>query len=241
MLGVVLCCLVNYWFSTDYFYRVIEVTTIPYISLLLLLLGEALALIFLYRLVKYRFFQYSLRTLMIFVTIFAVACSWFAVKMGQATRQKEAVKAFKKLGGDIAYDYQFDSWGQIISQNMEPMEAPCLRKILGVDFFHTVVYAKSIDDAPLRILKDLSGIRQLKLTDEEVNSQVTDAGLESLECLSQLQILDLGYSKVTDAGLEHLKGLTQLHRLVLNGTKVSYEGVDKLQKSLQHCEISYHY
>jgi hypothetical protein len=38
-----------------------------------------------------RWFQYSLRTLMIIVTLFAIACSWFAVKMQQARRQREAV------------------------------------------------------------------------------------------------------------------------------------------------------
>jgi hypothetical protein len=45
-----------------------------------------------------RWFQYSLRTLLIFVTLFAVACSWFAVKLGQARRQREAVEALFILG-----------------------------------------------------------------------------------------------------------------------------------------------
>ena len=45
---------------------------------------------------------------------------------------------------------------------------------------------------------------------------MTDAGLEHLKGLTQLQSLCLGNTKVTDAGLEHLKGLTQLQSLHLD-------------------------
>ena len=49
---------------------------------------------------------------------------------------------------------------------------------------------------------------------------MTDAGLEHLKGLTNLQWLDLGgISWVTDAGLEHLKGLTNLQSLDLNGPR----------------------
>ena len=44
---------------------------------------------------------------------------------------------------------------------------------------------------------------------------MTDAGLEHLKGLTNLQSLDLTFTKVTDAGLEHLKGLTKLQSLDL--------------------------
>ena len=51
---------------------------------------------------KRRWHQYSLRTLLILVTLFAVACSWFAVKMQQARRQREAVEYIRnKFGTSI--------------------------------------------------------------------------------------------------------------------------------------------
>ena len=50
------------------------------------------------------------------------------------------------------------------------------------------------------------------------NSPVTDAGLEHLRGLTQLQYLSLDSTHVTDAGLEHLRGLTQLQGLSLNST-----------------------
>jgi len=41
-------------------------------------------------------------------------------------------------------------------------------------------------------------------------TQVTDAALEHLKGLTNLEELDLTYTQVTDAGLEHLRGLTSL-------------------------------
>jgi hypothetical protein len=45
---------------------------------------------------KLRWYQFSLRSLLIFITLFGVACSWFAVKMGQAKRQREAIETLKR-------------------------------------------------------------------------------------------------------------------------------------------------
>ncbi len=69
------------------------------------------------------------------------------------------------------------------------------------------------------------------------NTHVTDAGLEHLKALTQLQELNLFSTKVTDAGLEHLKGLTQLTMLVLFTPKVTDAGVRTLRQALPNCEI----
>ena len=43
-----------------------------------------------------RWFQYSLRTLMLIVLLCAIACSWFASKMQEVRKQREADEAFRK-------------------------------------------------------------------------------------------------------------------------------------------------
>jgi hypothetical protein len=53
------------------------------------------------------------------------------------------------------------------------------------------------------------------------NAQITDAGLEHLKPLSQLQELLLGGKCITDAGLERLRGLSQLQKLSLPNTGVT--------------------
>ncbi len=66
---------------------------------------------------------------------------------------------------------------------------------------------------------------------------VTDAGLEQLKGLRQLQWLDLERTKVTDGSLECLSGLTQLQRLDLCDTQVTEAGVEKLQGALPKSRI----
>ena len=61
------------------------------VVLLLLWFGVSLAL--------RRRFQFSIRSLLLFVVVVAVVCSWFAVKMQQAGRQREAVEAIVEGDG----------------------------------------------------------------------------------------------------------------------------------------------
>ena len=58
-----------------------------------------------------------------------------------------------------------------------------------------------------------------------------------LASIASLQGLDLSSTQTTDAGLEHLKGLTNLEFVLLYKTNVTDEGVKKLQKALPNCEI----
>jgi hypothetical protein len=68
---------------------------------------------------------------------------------------------------------------------------------------------------------------------------VTDADLEHLEAVGNLQGLSLSDTEITDEGLKHLVGLTNLRHLDLLGTKVTPEGVERLQEALPECKIMY--
>jgi hypothetical protein len=189
---------------------------------------------------KRRWFQFSLRTLLVFVTLCAIACSWFAVKLQQATRQREAVAEIKKLGGICVYDWQLDANGgfDYSYSKTKPTGPVWLRNLLGDDLFQSVIMVgfeaeREVTDASLEPLKGLSEVRELDL----YGTKVTDAGLRHLKGLSQLRELCLSDTQVTDAGLEYLKELTQLQQLDLDGTQVTDAGVTKLQQALPNCEI----
>ncbi len=50
---------------------------------------------------KLRWFQFSLRSLMLFVTACAVACSWLAVTIQGQRRQGTVAAAIEKAGGRV--------------------------------------------------------------------------------------------------------------------------------------------
>ena len=184
---------------------------------------------------KRRWFQFRLRTLMVFVTLCAVACSWFTVRWQRARGQREAVEAIEKAGGSVLYDYQVDAdW--ILTGVSEPPVPGWLRNVLGEDFFSDVVIVgllSGVGNDRVVYLKRLTGLRSLSLKD----SQVTDSGLEHLQGLTKLERLDLGRTQVTDAGLEQLRGLTNMRELLLYSTQVTDAGVKKLQEALPNCSI----
>jgi MFS-type transporter involved in bile tolerance (Atg22 family) len=46
-------------------------------------------------------YQYTLRRLLIYVSLFAILCSWFGVKLDQARKQKKAVSNIKLAHGTV--------------------------------------------------------------------------------------------------------------------------------------------
>ena len=180
--------------------------------LLLMLLWFVLALLFRWR------FQFSVRSLLIFVTLFGVACSWFAVKEREAIRQRRTILTLHHADFQLAYDYEIDASGELIYQARSHVPQ-CLRELFGEDYFANVIYAEACDEFLRR-------------------SRVTDDDLQLLQDVPHLQILRLWQSTITDAGLRHIAKLKGLKRLILIHTKVTNAGIAKLQKALPNCTIT---
>jgi hypothetical protein len=201
---------------------------------------------------KRRPFQFSLRTLLIVITLCAIPCSWLAVTVQNAEKHRKATLAISREGG-VFFTHALrvpnpgpPDWRERISNYFFPEEYEIVsfcgkrlthgalkhvEDLLGVQ--ELVLNGTSDTDAGLAEIKGLTQLKTLTLE----SSEVTDAGLENLKGLSQLQTLDLGGTKVTDAGLENLKELGQFKVLDLQHTKVTAEGVKKLQQALPNCTI----
>jgi Leucine-rich repeat (LRR) protein len=206
---------------------------------------------------KLRWYQFSLRTLLIFVTFSAILCSFFATITYSARKQKEVAATIRKLGGAVVYDYlMVGEDGCDI--DVDTLERPnTLSKYFGVDYFHSVecVFCEGskINDSILAPLRSLPNVIRLDLR----HTQVTDSGLKSLiempslkllildgtpigdeglECLQgmrNLRDLDLTNTKITDKGLENLRGLTQLDGLILDDTKITDSGLAHIARLTQ--------
>ena len=207
------------------------------------------------RTAKRRWFQYSLRTLLLLVLLACIGTSYTAVRIDRAKQEREASEAIERVGGLVQYDYQ-PAQGPF---QVQPPPGPAwARKLLGENFFAHVVgvnlepfaraslvtdrdmepleklrQLRSLDlagcrrvtGAGLAHIEGLRGLEDLSLT----NTAIADAGLVHLHRLSRLRRLNLCGTAVTDAGLEYLQGLAQLEELCLMGTRTTDAGLEYLQ------------
>ena len=200
-----------------------------------------------------RRFQFSIRSSLVLTAAVAILCSWLAVEMKAAKKQKEAMDEIRALGGFVQYRPSPEpAWlrSMLGVQNRPSPEPAWLRSMLGIDFFAGVPDVSfmylTATGGKLEHLKALTTPYSLTLQGVTLgtiieSTNITDAGLEHLKGLTCLQTLELKQPNVTDAGLEHLKGLTQLQSLDLIGTQVTDAGLKHLEglTQLQSLDLSY--
>jgi len=159
---------------------------------------------------KRRWFQYTLRALLVLMLLASIGFSWLAVKLQQARRQQKAVEAIVRLGGQVEYDRSLEE-GFLASVEVASFSGT---RLSDGDLQHLMAQ-----------LEELARLRDLRLD----GTQVSDAGAEHLQRLTQLRWLDLIGTQVTDVGLGHLKGLTHLELLSLNQTRIGDHGLEHLK------------
>jgi hypothetical protein len=185
-----------------------------------------------------RRFQFSFRSLLVFLVAVSVPLGWLTWETEKARRQREAVEGMLRFGASVCYDYQFDENGDWIGGE-KPTRPLSLRALAGDDFFCEVVrvscWNSEFGDNDARNLNGMTTLKELWLND----AIVTDSGLEFLHEMKRLEELSLAGTLITDSGLKHINGLTNLRVLSLNRTRVTDEGAEKLQPALPDCQIAY--
>ena len=156
-----------------------------------------------------RWYQFSLRSLLLFGPPAAICISWLVLaerELAQKdTIRTEIVTAILKSGG-VVPSWQLDVSG------------PCcwvsLRSDAGLKYLASVPHLEDFECDAL----NLEG------------PQVTDAGLEYIKAWPQLQCLTLRNTCVTGSGLQHLQALPQLRHIMLFRTGVNAASLEYLKE-----------
>ena len=178
-----------------------------------------------------RRFQFSLRSLLVLVVAVAVPCTWLAVEIRQAIRQKDGVEAIKMAGNWVTYDFEIDASGKERA-NPQPPEPAWLRRFLDVELFCDVVEASATTNAAIEKVDNFPGLRTLFVFSPGCGDdpkEVTDVGLACLSGCSHLEKLYLRHTSITDSGLRHVAGLRNLKHLDIQDTKITDAGLENLK------------
>ena len=106
---------------------------------------------------KRRWYQYSLRSLVIVMVLLCFLFAWVGVKIRQAEKQKEIVAWVRKNGGGVGYDYEYDANGYYLP-DAKPPGPDWLREWIGIHYFcniQAVMFRGGINDSELTPLQGL--------------------------------------------------------------------------------------
>jgi hypothetical protein len=176
-----------------------------------------------------RWVRFSLRTLLVVVTVFGV---WLGIKVDQARRQKRAVETLRALGAEIWYEHQRkarrqkeavaalkalgtrfcyahqrdDAYPYGINPGHELVVPKWLDELAGYDFFRTVIsvqVSSPVSDEDLSHLAGLPYIERLYVTG--FGNNVSDWELDQLRRPDRVIAPGARGNNVSDAGLAHLR------------------------------------
>ena len=206
---------------------------------------------------KRRWFRFSLRMLLLVVTVAAV---WMGITMKAVRDRREAIRVIDEMGGTYGVRIVGPKWLRYLvgddkgfydairvslgpgNQGYDPMRPVTGKDIsLAINHFGAFTRMSALDlwgpqitDEGLFPLTRLDGLSRLRLN----GTSISDRGLKTIQAMKSLEHLDLSSTQVSDAGLKSLIGLSNLKWLDVSRTRVTEEGVLEIQKSLPNCKIT---
>jgi len=166
-----------------------------------------------------RWYQFSLRTLLIVVTLSTVPLGWVGWKLEQGRRQRATIAWVEKMGGYVGFeDREEKSWWNEWTD----------------EWFGESVQLVNLGETQV---SDLSPLAELKNLEELSLNYSPVSDLSPLAELKKLELLWLNMTAVSD--LSPMAKLKYLEQLSHYKTQVSDEQVEKLRKALPNCEIRY--
>jgi Leucine-rich repeat (LRR) protein len=180
---------------------------------------------------KKRWSQFSLRGLLVLVTLSAALFGWFAWRLARARLEDQAAEAIVRAGGEVAYANQFD--GGVSRLTPLPPSATWIgsrsQRAFGTDPFRRIVSVTLHDDDSMSLVSNYS-LSGVEIISSSGGASVTDEGLAHLRGCKQLRVLNLEGGDVTDDGLENIRGCSRLEELWLSSTRVSDAGLQRVAR-----------
>jgi hypothetical protein len=195
-----------------------------------------------------RWFQFSLRTLLLLTTVFALLLGRW---VHQSRQEKMALEALAGRDFSYRYDYQFGAGGGSVG-NAPPPGLRWLREPAWEFHFRRVTEVHAITDLSddeltqigrFRHLRHLSNTlsvavisQRIRLTLDNtgicdpVDARISDIGLERIRGLSELEWLVLFYTRITDDGLRNLRNMKDLQLLKIGSPYITDKGVPHLKQ-----------
>lgn len=211
---------------------------------------------------KGQWFRFSLRRLIILVTVAVCIFAWTARKFRQSIVHRRAVEILAKHGFSVTYSYRRDDKGVPTSSDL-PLTGKLRNRIFG-SYYHIdnskvwLVDQKGKKPIPTEVLRELSNLTHLeRLLIHSPN--LGDDAMTSIAKCKDLKWLFIGVD-ITDEGLQHCNGLQKLDHLFLTGTAaglllrseeqnpadvaeyatdVTHDAIQKLNEILDDCHIVY--
>ena len=174
-----------------------------------------------------RWYQFSLRTLLILMTLCAIPLSWLGWKLEQGRRERAVIAWVERSGGVVYWNWKDESDWRYLPPASRFQEYP-------TRWFGPNVLAVYFYDTEVPNLSPLTRSRSVKCLGLRVGELGDLSPLTKLENLESLHLIDI---RTTD--LSPLAKLTNLKELDLHGPGVTYRQVRELAKKLPNCQIWY--
>ena len=186
---------------------------------------------------KRRWYQFSLRTMLIIVTLAAIPLWLLGDKLAEVRRTRAAIdwltqhRANFFVDQDGSWDSEFNLWLHIHVVEVKIQHEPEVTHLDPISSLRDLRTIK-VDTAPV---KDISALAEMKNLERVslINTKVSD--LSPLKNLTKLRIIDIRNSPVDD--LSPLASLSSLEQVFLWDTHVTIRQVESLQQAIPNCEI----
>lgn len=218
---------------------------------------------------KRRSLQFSLRTLLLLVTLSALPLAWVATHLRRCREAQHVARVLTSRGHHVIPDTRGPEWGrallgdpafrvvyevELLGPDVTDEDFSALGRLRRLEFL--IVGYCAIDNARLRAITSFDTLGQLYLIDcqfgdtdlrplgelpdlEVLSLRGTDISDEDLRHLPNATIVELDQTEVSDRGLEQLSSLIGLRTLYVRDTKATDEGVAALVREVPDLEVVY--